>query len=1058
MTYSKFANELLTPYGGTKKHNLNSVLKLKNKNNDVVDISIPANYYDIESFTKILKKPDEKFSSFSLNVESLQSKFDSIKALLETLSKSNCFIDALLLQETWLSDDQCTEKEIKIFNIPGYHTIPLGRKCGRKGGLIIYLKDSFTYEVRDLYKASNIWEGIFIDITHKNGIPLPEKVTLSNIYRPPRNKKASVKSFLDALKDIAIKLANEKSTIITGGDCNINLLKISTNPSFQEFYDIFVSNGSFPMITLPTRFCKTAATLIDQIYCRFTKYTSLHKSGILVTKISDHLPCFSIINYKTKSNAKPKFVTVCKKGPSEVENFKQEVMNNLPSVYFDKNPLSDPTNNYMKLLQVIQGAKAAAFPEKTVKFNKYKHKISPWITGGILESIKVRDQLYVKMTSTSSESAKYKELQSKLADHCKILQRTMRCAKREHYAKEFNHFKSDIKKTWGKINEILSRNRTSTELPSYFCVNGSIISNNQDIANCFNNFFSGIGPALAETIRGPPNKSYNDYLKQTILTTFAFDTVCPDQVTKYINELKSKSSSGQDGISSIMLKHIAKIISPSLCFIINQSLITGIVPDSMKTAKISPIFKKDDPHLTDNYRPISLLPIISKVLEKVVFKQVYEYFSRNKLLYKNQYGFRKKHSTELAGLELNDIIVQNLERRKMPVSVFIDLSKAFDTIDHKILLKKLSYYGIKGTALKWFESYLTNRKMFVQYNDCVSSYSELTTGVPQGSILGPLLFIIYMNDIASVTDKFHFTIYADDTTLISPICTFDINLSKDYKAISANINAELQLITDWMSLNKLSLNAKKTKMMIFHYPNKHMKNVQLNLFINNTKIERVKEFNFLGVMFDENLTWKSHVSKIGSKIAAVVGTIKKLKRFLPQEILKVIYNALIQPHLNFGVLLWGTNSKRISKLQKWAVRAITNSNYNAHTNPIFNSLKLLKLHDIYRLSAAKFYYKYKKHELPGYFDNKFDEKFLNHNYPTRGKNDPIPDICKRSSSSKSMRFNLMPTVDSLPPSALVGMVNVSLQTFSKKLKQQLLDCYPTECTEINCFVCSPKNE
>ena len=304
------------------------------------------------------------------------------------------------------------------------------------------------------------------------------------------------------------------------------------------------------------------------------------------------------------------------------------------------------------------------------------------------------------------------------------------------------------------------------------------------------------------------------------------------------------------------------------------------------------------------------IPIISKVLEKVVFKQVYEYFSRNKLLYKNQYGFRKKHSTELAGLELNDIIVQNLERGKMPVSVFIDLSKAFDTIDHKILLKKLSYYGIKGTALKWFESYLTNRKMFVQYNDCVSSYSELTTGVPQGSILGPLLFIIYMNDIAAVTDKFHFTIYADDTTLISPICTFDINLSKDYKAISANINAELQLITDWMSLNKLSLNAKKTKMMLFHYPNKHMKNVQLNLFINNTKIERVKEFNFLGVMFDENLTWKSHVSKIGSKIAAVVGTIKKLKRFLPQEILKVIYNALIQPHLNFGVLLWGTNSKK----------------------------------------------------------------------------------------------------------------------------------------------------
>merc|ERR1711884_504712 len=227
-----------------------------------------------------------------------------------------------------------------------------------------------------------------------------------------------------------------------------------------------------------------------------------------------------------------------------------------------------------------------------------------------------------------------------------------------------------------------------------------------------------------------------------------------------------------DGVSSILLKKLCPEINEVLTCIINQSLMTGIFPSSLKIAKISPIYKKEDPHLTDNYRPISLLPVISKIFEKVAFKQVYDYFNENNLLYKSQYGFRKKHSTELAGLEFYDKIINYLENGKLPLAVFLDLSKAFDTIDHEILLSKLRYYGITGNSLLWFKSYLSNRKQYVQFKDSFSSYSMIRTGVPQGSILGPLLFIIYMNDIAHITDKFYFTIYADDTTLIAPICTF----------------------------------------------------------------------------------------------------------------------------------------------------------------------------------------------------------------------------------------------------------------------------------------------
>ena len=285
-------------------------------------------------------------------------------------------------------------------------------------------------------------------------------------------------------------------------------------------------------------------------------------------------------------------------------------------------------------------------------------------------------------------------------------------------------------------------------------------------------FFTNIGPTLSNAIEVPPNKSYKDFLKDRIYATFHFETVTIDEVKKIISKLKPKGSSGQDGISSALLKDINFTTVNIITLIINQSISTGIFPDKLKVAKIVPIFKKDNPHLTGNYRPISLLPVISKVFEKVVFSQLYSYFDQNGLLYKSQYGFRKGHSCEFAAMEVTDKIFQSLDKKKLPIALFLDFSKAFDTINHSILLNKLKHYGINGTALKWFSSYLTNRKQFVLYKGKMSKETTITTGVPQGSILGPLLFIIYINDIAKITNKFKFTIYADDTTLIEPICTF----------------------------------------------------------------------------------------------------------------------------------------------------------------------------------------------------------------------------------------------------------------------------------------------
>ena len=206
------------------------------------------------------------------------------------------------------------------------------------------------------------------------------------------------------------------------------------------------------------------------------------------------------------------------------------------------------------------------------------------------------------------------------------------------------------------------------------------------------------------------------------------------------------------------------------------------------------------------------------------------------------------------------------------------------------------------------------------------------TGVPQGSILGPLLFIIYINDIANITKRFKFTIYADDTTLIEPLCTFTLPTARNLSKLSEEINAELENIVEWLALNKLSLNAKKTKFMLFHYKQKSIKDIIPKLKINNVLIERVKEFNFLGITIDENMSWKLHAQKVAAKIACTIGTIKRLKHFLPSNIMKTLYNSLILPHITYGIILWGKGLKRINKLQKWAIRTIDKIQCTHRTN------------------------------------------------------------------------------------------------------------------------------
>ena len=338
-------------------------------------------------------------------------------------------------------------------------------------------------------------------------------------------------------------------------------------------------------------------------------------------------------------------------------------------------------------------------------------------------------------------------------------------------------------------------------------------------------------------------------------------------------------------------------------------------PSKLKLAKVIPLFKKGDKTSIENYRPIPLLPCMSKVLEKIINIQLYDYFQSNNLLYKSQYGFRKHHSTEFASLELVDTIQQQLDLKLYPFAVFLDMSKAFDTLDHEILMQKFSFYGVQNTSLNLFKSYLSERSQFVSIGGTSSPLRTINTGVPQGSILGPLLFIIYINDLHMASDKFNYILYADDTTLIGNISNFkSINMQC---SITDNINIELDKICDWLAVNKLSLNASKSNYMIFHHRQKKLKSTSIPILeMNHTLIKQVNEFSFLGLTVNNHMDWNSHITNISNKITKTMGIMNRIKKSIPQQILNLMYNSLILPHIYFCITAWGFKCNRIFTLQK----------------------------------------------------------------------------------------------------------------------------------------------
>ena len=770
------------------------------------------------------------------------------------------------------------------------------------------------------------------------------------------------------------------------------------------------------------------------------------EAGIIFTRVSDHLPYFMrlVCEYKRKPNHPGKVKTRINTQQAK-ENLLSDLLRANIIDKMDSNLRADPNINYEVQKKAVLDLKNRHMPYRFVKFNSYRHKKSKWITYGLIKSIKFRDGLYQKLQKTVKYSLEYTSLKQRLSDFNLILRKSIREAKISYYNATFQKYKNDIKNTRKTISEVLCKSHKHRPSFDKILVGNRAITDKIEIAKHFNEFFVNIGPNLASEIITENKRPYSTYLRETTNAMFKFNLVDVDHVKKKISLLHPKPSAGPDGLSLKLTKYLAPALVNPLTIIINQSLTTGIFPDKLKISKAVPLHKTDDIHLMNNYRPVSLLNSISKIFEKVVFEQLYKYFQEHKLFFNSQYGFRKLHSTQYAALELIDRTMHDIDNKHVSLALYMDMSKAFDTLDHSILIHKLHCYGIKNSELGWFESYLRNRTQYVEINHIASDLLLVKTGVPQGSILGPLLFLIYMNDITKACSSFKYILYADDTTLYTTIqSTEDLS----------NINNELSKISDWLAVNKLSLNANKTKYMIFHAMNKDLSHLNQRININNVEIPKVNQFHFLGLTIDENLSWNHHISAIANKISKGTGVINRLKNCLPLSILRTIYCSLIQSHFDYTILAWGFEAQRLSKIQKRAVRAITLSKYNAHSEPLLKLVKLLSVTDLFNLNSLKCFYNYKHNRVPEYFqqyDFRPNEEI--HTYPTRQGGHIPANVTRLNMTQKCLRNDISKKINATPAYILDKIRTHSLHGFSANAKDYFISRYSQFCTIANCYIC-----
>ena len=912
-------------------------------------------------------------------------------------------------------------EEVPHYGINKFQLVTSYCRSGfRGGGIGIFVSEKYFTECIPIdistFCVENILEaGAVVIKGRKNNF------VVVSVYRPPSDLKTNVDLFIDQLTEVLEFVSAIKKDIILIGDLNICTLSESyKRTQLNECIKLF---NLCSVISAPTRVTAVSASAIDSIFTNILE--NKYQSGTLVTALTDHDGIFIKILNNVKEELKDATYQYAMSDEA-ISAFKYFLADN---DWCNVLECEDAQKGYTIFHNTLLTCFRLSFPVKKIHYTKKNN--TPYLSDSDLhklktEIIKLSERLKADGNPQSREELnKFKEkYHSRLNEN-----------KRKYYDQVIAGSSNKIKSAWQIINAETRRCKLGQRKVNVKNNQGSI-ADYDEACSLFNEHFLSVPIQVLSGLSKFKSSHGEDLNEANIRETIFLSPVDEFEITKIIASLKNKNSYGIDLISNNLLKKIAHLIVQPLVHLVNLSLAQGIFPVELKVAKVTPIYKKGDAHCVKNYRPVSVLTSISKVFELAILKRLSCFFTKYQILSKNQFGFLKGKSAVDAVIALVERIIDEMEAGKSSASTFLDLTAAFDCVDHRLLLRKLSECGVRGNSNKLLHSYLTNRQQFVCFEStptklrkkistCPAGFygsdlAEIQNGVPQGSILGPFLFLVYVNSL--VKDNF---LYADDTTcLVSAENVSDLEISMFQK---------VNLLTQDLAELNLGVNPTKTAVIFYHLGRKEIKYEPV-VFLDDELLENESSVKFLGMHIDKKLSWSSHVDVISSKICSGLFVLRNIVGMCSIETALSVYYALIESHISYGIALWGSgniaNMEKIFKLQKRAMRYMCDLTFGASCREHYKTLKILTVPSIYIKQICLLVKK------QSYSFTKIGDR---HTYCTRHGN-TLEFPCHRTSRYESKpAYRGILLFNKLPPE--IKQIK-STYLFQKKLKDFLINkCY-----------------
>lgn len=846
-----------------------------------------------------------------MNIQSIRNKVDDIKCFL---LNNSC--DVLALSETWINKD-----EAFLYDIDNFTAVHSCRE-GRGGGTSLYIKKTIKCQEVDSFGAEKTPNWTCVNIGESD-------LKLSVVYKPPSY------SNVEFLRDLEIILTKYPRKHVVVGDININLLEdctLVTNYKNLLTINNFKINNTITNENA-TRVTVNNQSIIDHVLSDLGSKIVTEDVKICYNSLSDHNRLSFKINYNRKIY-KPKV------------NHQIKWIDYKKFVYkFRQNSRRVIVSSFGDLTELIQVAKNESQNIKTVKIKEN----NTWINGEILEMMRQRDDAYKKKVKNPGNllyNDEFRKIKNKVNNKIRTL-------KNHFFRKEWDRAGTDQRKQWKFINGFFNNKSNNTHIDS-LNINGKIIEEQKDIVDQLNLHFSQVGENIVNELNNE-NQILNDDISFDEIscsnTLINVEPTNPNEVCKILLELKRNSSPGEDEVTVLDLINLKDHVTGIISKLINNVFTTGVFPPELKKNKITPIFKSGKKDQMNNYRPITVVNTLSKVLERVIKERLMSFIDENSLLDQYQYGFVKSSSTLAATVDFISTISKALDEGKIVVVVFIDLKKAFDVVSHDLLLRKLQDLGLGPLFLKLLNTYLVDRKQFVSLSGISSEVLINNYGVPQGSVLGPLFYALYVLSLKSAKLRARYFTFADDTA--------QIYIGDNEQELVKIINDDLNLYYKWLIFNRLKLNTGKTQFMLFKQKNKRVGD--MNIKINNVNLERASSVKYLGLVIDESLNWQMHINKITQKIHSLIPCIYKSRSYLTHKTKMNVYNAFFVSHIRYLLPIWGTCCKtkfsEVQVTQNKVLKIMFNYNIATHTETLYSELDVFNLEGLLLLEQCKLIYK-----------------------------------------------------------------------------------------------------